>query len=215
MTFSLPIYQGLLKVPTVVFFTIISGRTPEEVDEERNFLCASLDHHSQMGSHYIIDTTPRKLFTKPGRIPKTVVWSHRPDMDKIHAFDNGIIAARGARRNVIVYVEPDEFFTADSMKKVFAEAQYSIIETQRIEWDINDKPTLSNTWIRSAWPSKPDFDKYPVKKITGHYHNCIRSAISGTSLPKEGRSPDYARIEWPERAILWKRKNIRPLDSFQ
>lgn len=143
-------------VPTkAVFFTLTCASDYE-------FLLGSVEHHAELGSQLILDTSPSDKAKRFKNLPDNLIWLHEPDFGsgwkkfKLRsAVDRAMKQARAFNADVVVYRDSDEFFTKDSAELLFPWAERAMVETFTVHWKTDGKPYRfgPSEWHRRLWPS--------------------------------------------------------------
>lgn len=138
------------------FFTVTCAK-------DYDFLLGSIEHHAEMGSHLVLDTTPPNRAIKFTKLPDSVIWLHEPDFGSgwkefrlRSAVERAMRKARAFSADVLVSLDSDEFFTRDSELLLFPWAANAMVEVQCIHWKKDGKPyTFGHSeWHPRLWPSK-------------------------------------------------------------
>lgn len=146
--------------PKVCFFTVVCAR-------DYDFLLGSIEHHAEMGSQLVLDTSPRDQAIRFRKLPDNVIWLHEPDFGsgwkefKLRsALERAMRQARAFMADVMVYKDADEFFTRDSEELLFPWAERAMVETCTIHWKTDGKPYMfgPSEWHRRLWPASADVD---------------------------------------------------------
>jgi hypothetical protein len=142
--------------PKVVFFTVCGG------GEDYEFLLGSIEHHSEMGSQLVIDTTPPDRSVTFKKLPDNVIWIHEPaygsgwkEFRLRTAVERAMRKARAFAADVVVYKDSDEFFTKDSEKLLFPWAAQAMVEVECVHWRKDGKPYVfgQSEWHSRLWPN--------------------------------------------------------------
>lgn len=140
----------------LAFFTVCGG------GEDYEFLLGSIDHHSRMGNHLVLDTTPKHLARKFSNLPRSVKWIHDPNYgsgwDKFRFVD----ALQDAQKRAIEVFNPsalaqldsDDFYVEEA-EPLFVLGSSVVVETQYVHWMKNQEPYLfgESEWHRRIWPA--------------------------------------------------------------
>lgn len=140
------------------FFTVCGG------GEDYEFLLGAIEHHAKMGQHLVLDTTPFNRGARSFRnLPDSVLWIHEPvfgsgwkEFRFVGAIQRAItLAEMTFKPDVIVQLDSDDFFTADS-PSVFDLGLERVVELQYVHWRSDGNPYLfgESEWHRRIWPAK-------------------------------------------------------------
>lgn len=147
----------------VCFFTVTRA-------EDYDFLLGSIEHHAQMGSHLVLDTSPPEKAIRFRHLPDSVIWLHEPDyFDGWKRFRCRSAVERAAKlakaffSDVVVYTDSDEFWSADSPAKLFPWAEEAMVEVIQLHWRED---------LKSRAPRRPEEpDPPPVLKPYRYGHS--------------------------------------------
>lgn len=124
---------------------------------EYNYLLGSVEHHATMGSHVVLDTSPREYYINARGLPSSVRWVQEP------LYNNGsrfrmwsalkrvVELAESMQPDVIVHLDSDEFFSKEGSEGLFEKATKAVVEVLTFEWR-EGKAYDFGTWHRRAWP---------------------------------------------------------------
>jgi hypothetical protein len=142
--------------PKVAFFTVTGG------GEDYEFLLGAIEHHAEMGSHLVLDTTPPDRAIRFTKLPDNVIWIHEPDFGSgwkefrlRSAVERAMKRAKAFYADVLVLVDSDEFFIKESEDLLFPWAVDAMVEVQCIHWRKDGKPYAfgHSEWHNRLWPS--------------------------------------------------------------
>jgi hypothetical protein len=141
---------------SICFFTVCGGH------EDYEFLLGSIDHHSRLGVHLVLDTTPAPYARKFRNLPPTVVWVHEPifgsgwkEFKFVSALERAQEHARARfRPEVLVQTDSDDFWTLEAVP-LFELGRGACVETQYVHWLKDGEPYLygESEWHRRIWPA--------------------------------------------------------------
>lgn len=145
-------------MPKVCFFTVTCS-------QDYDFLFGSIEHHAEMGSHLVLDTSPPEQAIKFSKLPDSVIWLHEPTFGSgwkefrlRSAVERAMRKARAISSDVLVYLDSDEFFTKESSTLLFPWATNAMVEVETIHWKMDGKPYIFgfSEWHRRLWPTSGD-----------------------------------------------------------
>lgn len=140
----------------VAFFTVCGG------GEDYDFLLGSIEHHAEMGSHLVLDTTPPERAIRFTKLPDSVIWLHEPDFGSgwkefrlRSAVERAMRKTKAFGADVLVSLDSDEFFARESSELLFPWATNAMIEVQCIHWKRDGKPYVfgHSEWHNRLWPA--------------------------------------------------------------
>lgn len=201
--------------PSVCFFTICGG------GEDYEFLLGCIEHHAKMGRHIVLDTTPEGQARTFKKLPPTVEWVHEPIYGsgwKEFRFRSALVRsldlARRQGTDVVVQLDSDEYFSEDSLERVFPHAVDAVVSVETVHWMRDGVPysfgrseiharvwpaKLDVSWpVNLAWVAHPHYNGNPdhhamlgappgTRTITvdGHFHYHLHYAVGEKSLNDE------------------------------
>lgn len=142
--------------PKVTFFTVCGG------GEDYDFLLGSIEHHAEMGSHLVLDTTPQDRAVRFRKLPDSVIWLNEPDFGSgwkqfrlRSAIERAMRKTKALGADVLVSLDCDEFFSKDSSELLFPWAMNAMVEVQCVHWKKDGKPyTFGHSeWHNRLWPA--------------------------------------------------------------
>lgn len=142
----------------VGFFTVTCAK-------DYDFLLGSIEHHAEMGSHLVLDTTPPDQAIKFTKLPDNVIWLHEPDFGygwktfKVRsAVERAMKKARALATDIQVYLDSDEFYTKESVDGLFPWAEKAMVEIGNVHWKKDGKPYVfgASEWHCKLWPRTSD-----------------------------------------------------------
>lgn len=139
------------------FFTVCDGSL-----EDYEFLLGSIEHHAEMGTHLVLDTTPTKKARLFSNLPATVKWVHQPiygsgwgEFRFVSALKMAMaMAIAEFNPDVLVKLDADDFYLREAVG-VFPQALVSILQFQYVHWMGDGSPYIfgSSEWHSCAWPA--------------------------------------------------------------
>lgn len=215
--------------PKACFFTVCGG------GDDYEFLLGSIEHHAEMGFHLVLDTTPPEFALQFKRLPETVTWIHEPifghgwkEFRLRSAVERAMNLAKNSRADILVYLDSDEFFTLDSVERLFPHALDAMVEINCTHWMKDAHPYMfgNSEWHRRLWPASSDVTvplnigwqshpKYngnpehhcvphppselPIVRVPGNFHQHLHYAIG-----EKAKKVDDTTIlieGWPDKGF--------------
>jgi len=143
-------------MPKVCFFTVTCNR-------DYDFLLGAIEHHAEMGSHLVLDTSPPDRAIKFSKLPDSVIWLHEPvfghgwkEFKVRSALERAMRKARAFAADVQVYLDSDEFYVKESVDQLFPWAEKAMVEVMTAHWMKDGKPYVfgASEWHPRLWPTK-------------------------------------------------------------
>jgi hypothetical protein len=141
----------------VAFFTVCGG------GEDYEFLLGAIEHHAEMGRHFVLDTTPADRARTFKRLPDSVEWLHEPvygagwkEFKSRTAVERAMNLAKTMDADVLVYLDSDDFYTWNSQNDLFPHAQDAMVEVNYTHWLKDGMPYMfgESEWHAKLWPTK-------------------------------------------------------------
>src|SRR5574342_116340 len=180
---------------TVCFATVCGG------GEDYEFLLGSLDHHSRMGVHVVLDTTPVGQERKFGNLPPHVVWIWEPTYGqgwKTFRFRDALARVNELASNyadVVAILDCAEFY-APQFRWILEDAAKHPMYVETIHWRRNGgvvRPYMfgESEWHLRLWPAKAKVTFPPNQVWVNHplyngndHHHAVPRFPEGTELFK-------------------------------
>jgi hypothetical protein len=143
--------------PNVAFFTVCGG------GDDYDFLLGGIEHHAQIGSHLVLDTTPPPKAKTFRNLPSTVRWVYEPiyghgweEFRYKSALERAIQLANEFDPDVMVYLDSDEFFVLDD--GVIDLALVYALQVKTITWKADGKAydCGDSEWHTRVWPGRAE-----------------------------------------------------------
>lgn len=175
-----------------IFFTVV-------YHEDYDYLLGSIEHHAAMGSHLVLDTSPPDRVRKFSKLPDSVIWVHEPfygcgwkEFRLRSAVERAMRQARHLSGDILVYLDSDEFYTSDSVEKLFPWAEKAFVEVQYVHWLPDGRPyTFGHSeWHSRLWPRQADIQI--AHNIAWQSHPAYNGNPEHHPVPL--RSPDLQAI---------------------
>lgn len=176
--------------PKVAFVTVCGG------GEDYEFLLGAIEHHAEMGSHLIIDTTPSERAIKFKNLPDSVIWLHEPNFGAgwkefrmRSAVERAMRQAKALCADVHVSLDSDEFFTKESSDLLFPWATEAMVEVQCVHWRKDGKPyTFGHSeWHRRLWPARSNVQ--------------IAENLAWQAHHSYNGNPEHHPVAWPPSGL--------------
>jgi hypothetical protein len=177
---------------TVCFLTVCGG------GEDYEFLLGAIEHHSRMGVHVVLDTTPVGQERKFMNLPPHVVWIWEPTYGqgwRNFKFRDALMRGVALAKNygdVIAVLDCDEFYTPQ-LRWVLDAAAKNPVLVETIHWMRNGHPYMfgESEWHLRLWPSTTDVSYPPNQTWVTHpdyngndHHHAVPRFPVGTELLK-------------------------------
>jgi len=212
--------------PSVAFFTVVHS-------QDYDFLLGSIEHHAEMGLHLVLDTSPLEKAEKFKRLPDSVKWVHEPiygngwrKFRMRTAVERAMNLARDLGTRVLVSLDADEFYSRDSVERLFPHAESDVVSVHCTHWKSDGYPYMfgESEWHARLWPSwldvkialNVDWKKhpsyngnpehhpvpvppagYPELRVPGLFHHHLHYALGQKALETDPANDTIAG--WPDR----------------
>lgn len=212
--------------PSVAFFTTTHYK-------DYDFLLGSIEHHAEMGFHLVLDTTPNNMVERFKRLPDTVRWVHEPfygsgwqHFRMRTAVERAMTLAREFDTDVLASLDSDEFYTKDSVERLFPYAAKDVVSVHCTHWKSDGLPYMfgESEWHLRLWPAQcdvkialnvdwtkhasyngnPEHHPVPVPppsyqeiRVPGAFHHHLHYAMSQKALEQEPANQTISG--WPDK----------------
>jgi len=220
--------------PTIAFFSTCHS-------DDYDFILGSIEHHAEMGFHLVLDTSSPEKAEQFKRLPDTVRWVHEPlygsgwkAFKMRTAVERAMMLARQFYTNILVSVDSDEFYSRDSVERLFPHAVENVVSVHCTHWKADGFPYMfgESEWHPRLWPAwcdvaiAPNVDwtkhasyngnpeQHPVPvappgsseiRVPGSFHHHLHYAFGPKVLEEEAAKSTIAG--WPDKGV-----RIPPVD---
>jgi len=130
--------------------------------EDYEFLLGAIEHHAELGTHLVFDTTPVERARSFRKLPDSVFWVYDPSFGSgwktfrfVAALQKAIaLAEKLFKPEVLVQLDSDDFFSLGAGPALEA-GKEAVVELQYVHWMPDGNPYLfgESEWHRRIWPA--------------------------------------------------------------